>query len=223
MTGDLTQLFGHAFRDSALLEHALTHRSAASTSCTGYERLEFVGDRVLSLVVADWLFEAYPSEPEGDLARRLVALVRRETLAEIAREVGIGPHIRMSRGEEESGSRDNDAILADVCEAVIAALYRDGGIEAADRFIRRHWQTRLQATLRPPQDAKTALQEWAQGRGLPLPRYDILTREGPDHAPLFRISVSVEGYPTAEGDGPSKRTAEQAAATRLLDQVQNDG
>ncbi|MGE4218826.1 MAG: ribonuclease III [Alphaproteobacteria bacterium] len=223
MTGGIDRILGHVFADPALLEDALTHRSATADNRMGYERLEFVGDRVLSLVVADWLFDVYPDEPEGDLARRHVALVRRETLAEIAREVGIGAHIRMSRGEEESGSRDNDAILADVCEALIAALYRDGGIEVASSFIRRHWQARLHGALRPPQDAKTALQEWAQGRGLPLPKYDILTREGPDHAPVFRISVAVDGHAPAEGMGPSKRAAEQAAAAQLLDRVRKDG
>ena len=222
MTADLTKILGHSFADPVLLNDALTHRSAAMGGSMGYERLEFVGDRVLSLVVANWLFEAYPDEPEGDLARRHVALVRRETLAEIAREAGIGAHIRVSRGEEEAGSRENDAILADVCEALIAALYRDGGIGAAERFIRRHWQTRLHGPHRPPQDAKTALQEWAQGRGLPLPRYEIVTREGPDHAPVFCISVAIEGQPLAEGQGPSKRAAEQAAAARLLERVRSN-
>ena len=222
MTADLIEILGHVFADPALLDDALTHRSAAIGGAVGYERLEFVGDRVLSLVVANWLFDAYPDEPEGDLARRHVALVRRETLAEIAREAGIGPHIRVSRGEEEAGSRENEAILADVCEALIAALYRDGGIGAAESFIRRHWQTRLHGPQRPPQDAKTALQEWAQGRGLPLPRYEIVTREGPDHAPVFCISVAIEGQPLAEGQGPSKRAAEQAAAARLLERVRSN-
>jgi ribonuclease-3 len=167
-------------------------------------------------MVADLLLEAYPNEAEGPLAKRHADLVRRETLADVAREGGIGRHIRMSRGEVDSGGQENDAILSDVCEALIAAIYRDGGIEKAQQFITRYWMDRLQAPLQPPEDAKTILQELAQGRGLPLPEYRTVGREGPDHAPVFTVTVSVEGWEVAEGSGTSKRVAERVAAQALL-------
>jgi ribonuclease-3 len=222
MTDDINDFLGHAFGDPALLEQALTHRSSSGGEGIGYERLEFLGDRVLALVVADRLLAAFPEEDEGALAKRYTALVRRETLASIAREVGLGPHIRLSRGEDESGGRENDAILSDVCEAVIAAIYLDGGIDAARAFIDRHWTTRLEATPQPPQDAKTALQEWAQGRGLALPDYRTVGQTGPDHAPTFKVTVAIEGHEAVEGIGPTKRAAEQEAAERLLKDLGND-
>lgn len=219
MDEKLTASLGYEFSDLELLAQALTHRSAALHGHTSYERLEFLGDRVLGFTVADLLLDAYPQEKEGALAKRHADLVRRETLAEVAREAGIGPYIEMSRGEAESGGRENDAILADVCEALIAALYRDGGIEPARRFISRYWTGRLNAPPNPPEDAKTLLQEWAQGRGLPLPDYKVVGREGPDHAPHFTVSVGVKGWDDAEGGGPSKRAAERAAAEAMLVQV----
>ena len=218
MTKDsLTELLGHRFGDPNLLEEALTHRSAARRHDVGYERLEFLGDRVLALVITDMLMAVFPDDNEGALARRLADLVRQETLAAVARDIGLGAHIHLSRSEAESGGRENDAILSDVCEAVIAAIYCDAGLDAARGFIERCWRGRLDSASAPPQDAKTMLQEWAQGRGLPLPHYSIVERTGPDHAPKFRVSVTVEGHRPVEGNGPSKRTAEQAAAERLLD------
>ena len=216
MTEDIAGLLGHDFRDPDLLEQALIHRSSSGGEGMGYERLEFLGDRVLALVVADRLLTAFPEEDEGALAKRYTALVRRETLAVVAREVGLGPHIRLSRGEDLAGGRENDAILSDVCEAVIAAIYLDGGIDAARGFIDRHWTTRLEETPQPPQDAKTALQEWAQGRGLALPDYRVVKQTGPDHAPTFKITVLIDGHEAVEGIGPTKRAAEQEAAERLL-------
>jgi ribonuclease-3 len=216
MDDDLKQALGHEFGSKALLEQALTHRSVALNGRASYERLEFLGDRVLGFMVADLLLEAYPNEAEGPLAKRHADLVRRETLADVAREGGIGRHIRMSRGEVDSGGQENDAILSDVCEALIAAIYRDGGIEKAQQFITRYWMDRLQAPLQPPEDAKTILQELAQGRGLPLPEYRTVGREGPDHAPVFTVTVCVEGWEVAEGSGTSKRVAERVAAQALL-------
>jgi len=143
--------------------------------------------------------------------------VRQETLAAVARDIGLGGYIRLSRGEADGGGRENEAILADVCEAVIAAMYHDGGIVAARDFIERHWRDRLQSVAAPPQDAKTTLQEWAQGRGLALPSYVIAAREGPDHAPVFTVQVALADGQSAEGRGPSKRVAEQAAAQKLLE------
>jgi len=207
----------HQFSDLSLLQQALTHRSVEAAGGLDYERLEFLGDRVLGLIVTEMVMQDYPAEREGSLAKRLAALVRQETLAAVSREIGLGKFVRLSRGEDDGGGRDNEAILADVCEAIIAAIYRDGGLEAARRFIERHWQERVRAVGGPPQDAKTALQEWAQGRGLALPAYVVVTRTGPDHAPAFTVRVEIAGGPSAEGQGPSKRVAEQAAARRALE------
>jgi ribonuclease-3 len=222
MTNDLAAVLQHEFKDLKILDQALTHGSAAVTAGDTYERLEFLGDRVLSLVVAEMLFEFYPDEEEGKLARRSAALVRRETLAEIAVEIGLGAHIVMSAGEAEAGGRENPSLLADVCESVIAALYLDGGFAAADAFIRRHWRGRMKRSDKPPLDSKTALQEWAQGRGLPLPSYRIADRTGPDHAPTFTIAVSVGDGPSVTAEGSTRRSAEQAAAGALLKTLQAD-
>ena len=223
MTDSIDSMLLHEFEDRDVLNRALTHGSAATDPSETYERLEFLGDRVLSLVVAEMLFEWFPEENEGKLARRSAALVRRETLAEVAADVGLGAHIVMSNGEAESGGRENPSLLADVCESVIAALYLDGGLGAAEDFIRRHWQRPMERSDKPPLDSKTALQEWAQGRGMPLPSYRIANREGPDHAPTFTIAVSVADGPEATGSGSTRRAAEQSAAGALLKMLQADG
>jgi len=217
---ELGDIIGYEFADPALARTALTHRSAVEGNGKTYERLEFLGDRVLALVIADMLFDAFPREDEGALAKRLVALVRRETLAEVAARLALAPLIRLSRGEEEAGGRDNPAILADVCESLIGALYRDGGMEPARAFIERHWSALMQGTAEPPKDAKTSLQEWAQGRGFDLPSYRQIERIGPDHAPQFTIEVSVDDFPPERGEGPTKRSAEQIAAERLLSRLE---
>lgn len=219
MTKSAEKALSYSFEDRSLLEQALTHRSVEAAGGVDYERLEFLGDRVLGLVVTEMLMESFPEEREGALAKRLAGLVRQEALADVARDIGLGRHIRLSRGEEEGGGRENDAILADVCEAVIAAIYRDGGFDAAQDFIERHWRDRLQSVEAPPQDAKTTLQEWAQGRGMALPSYSVVDREGPDHAPSFTVRVELSDGTAAEGNGPSKRTAEQAAARRVLEML----
>ena len=214
----LSARLDHRFDRPALLRQALTHASGVARGRHGdsYERLEFLGDRVLSLVVAELLIDGFPDEREGEIARRHAALVRRETLAEVAAGIDLGAAILLSRGEAEAGGRENPAILADVCEAVIAALYIDGGLACARGFIERHWQPRIDAEARPPMDAKTTLQEWAQGRSLPLPSYRETGREGPDHGPVFTVEVAVVGQASVGGTGASKRAAEQAAAARLL-------
>ena len=208
----------YGFRNIGVLKRAVTHRSAAPALGRGghYERLEFLGDRVLGLVVAELLFRRFPDDAEGELARRHVALVRREALAEVAMEIGLGQYLRLAKGEQESGERNNPALLANACEAVIAALYLDGGLPAAERFVLKYWTGMAERESAPPRDNKTALQEWAQGRGLALPSYRELSRDGPAHDPTFEIEVSVEGEAPARGEGGSKRQAEQLAAGRLL-------
>jgi ribonuclease-3 len=218
---ELTDLIGYEFADPDLAGIALTHRSAAGRDERTYERLEFLGDRVLALVIADMLYDAFPHEEEGALAKRLVALARRETLADVATRLGLGSLIQLSRGEEEAGGRENQGILADVCESLIGAIYRDGGLDAARAFIERHWSALMEGTAEPPKDAKTSLQEWAQGRGFALPSYRQVGRSGPDHAPHFTIEVSVGDFPPEIGAGPSKRIAEQIAAEKLLERLED--
>ncbi|MCZ6722162.1 MAG: ribonuclease III [Proteobacteria bacterium] len=214
----LCRLLGHRFREPDLIVEALTHPSVSGSEPgrPNYERLEFLGDRVLGLVVADLLFEAFPEEDEGALARRLAALVRRETLAGVAREIELGRHLCLSKGERDSGGADGTASLANACEAAIGALYRDGGLDAADAFIRRHWGPRAAQEADPPQDAKTALQEWSQATFGRRPVYRTHAVQGPPHEPTFSVEVSIEGVDSATGRGASKRAAEQAAAEALL-------
>lgn len=213
----------YRFKNAELLTEALTHRSDTAGKHRNYERLEFLGDRVLSLVIADMLLRQYPSDDQGALAKRHVALVRKETLAEVAQEIGLGLYITLSKGEDDAGGRENPGLLSDVCEALIAAMYYDGGLPAAENFIRTHWSGRMMQYSAPPRDAKTALQEWAQGRGLPLPQYNVRSRKGPDHAPVFEISVTIDGSASALGAGASKRAAEQEAAALLQKKLKEPG
>lgn len=234
LADQLAETFGHRFRQPELLREALTHPSAAAPSGKsasaktarpqlarqrGYERLEFLGDRVLGLALADLLFAAYPQEDEGALAKRLAQLARKDTLARVAAAAGLGDHLVLSKAEAQSGGRRNPTLLADACEAVIGALYLDGGLAAAAGFIRRYWQPAMTAEPRPPQDAKTALQEWAQGAGLPLPIYRTVRTEGPPHDPLFAVEVEVRDQSPVTASGRTKRTAEQAAAAVLLERL----
>lgn len=218
---DLAATLGHCFARPELLIDALTHPSVthgrAPRKATPYERLEFLGDRVLGLVVADMLFNRFPHEPEGALARRHASLVRRESLARVAAEIGLPPHILLAKGEDDAGGRANPGLLADACEAVIGALYADAGFEVAARFVRECWCPLMDEAASPPKDAKTALQEWAQGRGKKLPTYTTIGMEGPAHDPMFRVEVAVDGLNSMTGTGPSKRAAEQAAAKVMLE------
>lgn len=213
---DLLAALGHRFAEPRLLDQALTHPSASSPARPDNQRLEFLGDRVLGLVVAEALLEAYPEAAEGELAPRFNALVRRETLAEVAGEIGLGAHLKLGRSENISGGRRKAAILADAMEAVIAALYLDGGMEVAGAFLRRYWQVRIEQPVRAPTDAKTSLQEWAQGRGLAPPEYVLLEQSGPDHAPVFTVEARLTTGATGRGQARSKKLAEQAAATDLM-------
>ena len=229
---EAARLIGHEFGRPELLVEALTHPSALAKHGKGrgrgrrgaappnYERLEFLGDRVLGLVIADLLWRRFPDEPEGHLTRRLTQLVRREALARVAGEMELGAHLRLSPAEAASGAARNPGILADVVEAVIAAIYLDAGLSAAFAFIERRW-TPLIAELQtaPPRDPKTTLQEWAQGRGLGLPHYQLVESSGPDHARQFTVVVGVKGQDEASGTARSKRAAETAAAAALLDRL----
>jgi ribonuclease-3 len=209
---------GHQFGDRKLLTEALTHSSATGRDRArrSNERLEFLGDRVLGLVIADLLIAGFPDEGEGDLSRRHAALVRREALAEVGAALGAARWLVVGRSEAEAGGRANPALLANVVEALIGALYLDAGLGAAERFIRQHWLPRLEAMAVPPRDAKTALQEWAQSRGLGLPTYEVAAVAGPAHAPRFDVSVSLAGFAPGRAVAGSKRAAEQAAAEQLL-------
>ena len=215
---ELESRIGHSFADKSLLDSALTHISALSgkSRAGSYQRLEFLGDHVLGLVVSDMLYRAFPGANEGELSRRLADLVRREACAEVARAIELGDAIKLGPSEANAGGRRRLAILADVCEALIGAVFIDGGYVAAAGLIERLWGERMRAPARPLRDPKTVLQEWAQARGLPTPLYREVERTGPHHDPEFRVSVALPDLGPAEGVGRSKRAAEQAAAAALL-------
>jgi ribonuclease-3 len=205
---------GHGFSRPTLLIEALTHPS--TTSGADNQRLEFLGDRVLGLVIAEALLAQDPAAAEGELAPRLNALVRKETCAEIAASLDLGAALRMGRSEMLTGGRRKTAVLGDAMEAVIAAVYLDGGLDAARALILRHWGPRIAATRGLARDPKTALQEWAQARGQRPPAYIDLDRQGPDHAPVFSVQVRLEDGRAADGKAASKRAAQQLAAEALL-------
>jgi len=230
---DPAHLIGHAFARPELLTEALTHPSARPHLPGGrrsrrafkgeprgdYERLEFLGDRVLGLVIADLLWRSFEHEREGPLTRRLTNLVRRDALARVATAIGLDRHLILSPAEAAAGAARNPGILADVVEAVIAAIYLDGGLPAAFAFIERFWGPLIGEMAAPPSDAKTALQEWAQARGLPLPAYEVVAMSGPDHAPHFTLAVRVAGQAEVSATASSKRAAETAAAAALLERL----
>ncbi len=220
MREPIEALLQHAFNNQALLTQALTHTSCSrNRQDLHYERLEFLGDRVLGLVIAEILLAAFPDENEGMIAKRHAALVRKETLATVAETLNLADYIRIPAGDRVQLSA---SVLADVCEALIAALYLDGGLSVAADFINRHWQPLMHAALTPPQDAKSALQEWAQGRGLPRPVYMVTDNRGSDHLPVFVVEVHVNTLPILTGEGSSKKIAEQAAAAEALACLQDN-
>jgi ribonuclease III len=211
---------GHVFADSKLLATALTHVSALknpSDRWGSYQRLEFLGDHVLGLIVSDMLFRTYPNADEGELSKRLSDLVRRETCAEVAKTMGLLEAIKLGAvGAGDASERLRKSVLGDICEAVIGAVYLDGGYDAAQKMVERAWADRLRKPMRALRDPKTVLQEWAQGKGLPTPTYREVERTGPHHDPQFRVTVELPGMETAEGLGSTKRAAEKAAALSLL-------
>lgn len=210
---------GHDFADPRLLRRAVTHSSMSGPGREDNQRLEFLGDRVLGLVMSEALLRADRGASEGILAPRFNALVRKETCADVAREIGLGDALKLGRSEQMSGGRRKMALLGDAMEAVIAAIYLDAGFEAAQALVLRLWGTRIETVEDDAKDAKTALQEWAQARGMPPPGYTEVRREGPDHAPIFTIEARLSSGQTARAKASNKRHAEQAAAKALLDQL----
>jgi ribonuclease-3 len=217
MSHGFEAILGHTFHRPGLLKEALTHRSAAQgRGQDSNERLEFIGDRVLGLTMAEWLAERFPREQEGDLGRRLAYLVSQPVLANVAETIGLAEALSVSPGEAKAGITRRATVLADALEAALGALYLDGGLGVARNFVRRAWQDAMLAQIDPPKDAKTALQEWAQKRGKDLPYYQVTEQSGPPHAPQFTVTVTI-GDDVGIGRGGSKRAAEQLAAETLLD------
>jgi ribonuclease-3 len=225
----LDAILGYRFTRSDLPREALTHRSALQGKRSGprsgkrspkgspkgsNERLEFVGDRVLGLLIAEWLAERFPDEQEGELGRRLASLVSQPVLAQVAETIGLGEALSVAPGEARAGVKRRATVLADALEAALGAIYLDGGLEPARDFVHRAWDGAMTAQAAPPKDAKTALQEWAQKRGLELPEYTISARSGPPHAPVFEVTVAI-GEWRGTGTAGSKRAAEQLAAEHL--------
>ena len=218
----LQDRLGHRFKSPELLTRAVTHASIGSATRPDNQRLEFLGDRVLGLVMAEALLTADPQAREGQLAPRFNALVRKETCAAVAREVGLGEVLKLGRSEMLTGGRRKEALLGDALEAVIAAVFQDAGFDAARALVLRLWGDRILAVEPDARDAKTSLQEWAQARGMPPPVYVEAARSGPDHAPVFTVQVSVASGETAEATAGSKRLAEQGAARLLLERMERD-
>ncbi|WP_146584894.1 ribonuclease III [Puniceibacterium confluentis] len=219
----LQQRLGHDFSRPELLLRAVTHASMSGPNRDDNQRLEFLGDRVLGLVMAEALLAGDRSASEGQLAPRFNALVRKETCADVAREIDLGAALKLGRSEMLSGGRRKLALLGDGMEAVIAAVYLDAGFEAARAMILRHWGERISRVDEDARDAKTALQEWAQARGQQPPRYTETARSGPDHAPVFTIRAELDDGAFAEATAGSKRQAEQMAAKALLERVEQRG
>ena len=213
--GWLADTLGRAPADVAAFERALTH---GSQDAANYQRLEFLGDRVLGLVIAEWLFELFPLEPEGQLNDRLHALVNGATCADVARDLGVRAHLKLGKQARDDGAHDSDNVLGDAAEALIGAWYLEAGYDAARAFVRRAWGDRARKLSKAPQHPKAALQEWAAAHGRKPPEYRVLDRSGPDHAPRYVITVAV-GRDTAEATGTTKREAEAAAAGKLMERL----
>jgi ribonuclease III len=219
---DLSELeknIQYRFTQKSLLLCALTHISALSTQESrngSYQRLEFLGDRVLGLSISALLIQTFPDAPEGELSRRLAALVRKETCTDVAKNWQVGLHLRLGVGELQSGGRKKAAILADVCEAIVGAVFLDGGFEAAKKVVEHGFKTLLHQPHQRLKDAKTTLQEWAQAQGYKVPTYHLVARKGADHAPTFSYRVHLEGMEDAVGEGKSRALAEQNAAENFM-------
>ena len=218
-TAALEARIGHKFADPALLTTAFTHVSALKSARKrgdSYQRLEFLGDHVLGLVVSDMLYRAFPNADEGELSKRLADLVRKESCADVAKSLGLLDDIKLGQVGASASARLRKSVLGDICEAVIGAVFLDGGYAVAAQFVERNWTERMRKPRRPLRDPKTVLQEWAQGKGLPTPVYREIERTGPHHDPQFRVAVDLPGLAPAEGVGGSKRAAEKVAASAMI-------
>jgi ribonuclease III len=219
-TSAIEERIGHKFADAALLMTAMTHVSALKPSRKrgeSYQRLEFLGDHVLGLIVSDMLYRAFPNADEGELSKRLADLVRKESCADVAKSLGLAEDIKLGAVGAGAGARLRKSVLGDICEAVIGAVFLDGGYPAASEFVERNWTERMRKPRQPLRDPKTVLQEWAQGKGLPTPVYREVERTGPHHDPQFRVAVDLPGLAPAEGVGGSKRAAEKVAASVMIE------
>jgi ribonuclease-3 len=215
----LQERLGYTFSDPALLDTALTHASAGEGARTvrHNERLEFLGDRVLNLLTAEQLIARYPDQREGELSKRIHNLISRDACARVARRIGLGDALKLAGGESRHGGRDHDTILGDACEALLAALYRDCGLDRTREIYLQLWQEEFeQVDERGPANPKSELQELAAARKLKPPRYEVLDRSGPDHAPTFTVELSVEGLAPERARGRSRQEAEKAAAIAML-------
>ncbi len=215
----LEKSLGYRFRDQKLLERALTHSSSVNDRQRSNERLEFLGDRVLGLIIADMLLREFPQEDEGALGYRFAALARREALARVAERFQLDAYIKREVDPSEMTARQRSGLLANACEAVIAAIYLDGSLADAETFVRENWIDLLKEEAKPPKDPKTQLQEYVQGKGWALPVYNVIEQKGPDHAPEFMVEVTVAKQAPARGQGSTKRSAETAAAETLFIQL----
>ena len=216
LAGWIEEQLGHSPADPDLFRRALTHSSHGAAD---YERLEFLGDRVLGLVASAWLYRLFPDEPEGKLSRRYNALVSRETCAEVGRAIGLATHLRLGKQARDDGAFQSGNVLGDAVEALIGALYLEGGIAAAERFIHRAWAGLVESQDQAPKHPKSALQEWAAAHGCRAPVYSLAGRSGPHHAPRFTVAVEIAGRASAEAEGASKQEAETAAAKALLEKL----
>jgi len=219
-TSAIEERIGHKFADANLLVTAMTHVSALKPSRKrgeSYQRLEFLGDHVLGLIVSDMLYRSFPNADEGELSKRLAELVRKESCADVAKSLGLADDIKLGAVGAGASARLRKSVLGDICEAVIGAVYLDGGFQAASEFVERNWTERMKKPRQPLRDPKTVLQEWAQGKGLPTPVYREVERTGPHHDPQFRVAVDLPGLAPAEGIGGSKRAAEKVAASVMIE------
>ena len=217
----LEEVLEYKFNDVSLIDEALTHPSLTRLTKKdekkyNYERLEFLGDAVLGLVIAELLMIKYPDEKEGELAKRQAGLVRGEAVTNVAVSLNLGKFIKMTVGEEATGGRENASNVENVLEAIIGAIYSDSNLCEAKKFIEKHWAKLIEKMIEPPKDAKTSLQEWAQARGLAIPSYNIISTDGPSHSPHFTVQVDVQNMDNIEASGTSKKKAEKAAARKML-------
>lgn len=220
----MTDIADYQFKNPLLLEEALTHPSYSADNNRirqSYERLEFLGDSVLGLVISEMLFEIFPDENEGALAKRRAAVVCGESLSKVAETINIGQKIRMSGGEEANGGRNNVTNLENALEALIGAIYLDGGLGEAEKFVKTHFGELVKTMAEPPKDPKTTLQEWAQAKGLPVPIYETIEQTGPSHAPVFTIQAKINGLEPVQAKGASKKKAERDAAQLMLERITN--